>query len=29
MGLVVGHPTLEQVDMETCQKKIVDTVKPE
>ncbi len=29
MGLVVGHPTLEQVDMETCQKEIVDTVKPE
>lgn len=29
MGLVVGRPTIEQVDMETCQKEIVDTVKPE
>lgn len=29
MGLVVGRPTLEQVDIETCQKEIVDTVKPE
>ena len=29
MGLVVGRPTLEQVDMKTCQKEIVDTVKPE
>jgi hypothetical protein len=29
MWLVVGRPTLEQVDMETCQKEIVDTVKPE
>lgn len=25
MGLVVGRPTLEQVDMETCQKEIVNT----
>ncbi len=29
MGVVIGRPTLEQVDMETCQKEIVDTVKPE
>lgn len=29
MGLVVGRPTLEQVNMETCQKEIVDTVKSE
>ena len=25
MWLVVGRPTLEQVDMETCQKEIVNT----
>ncbi len=25
MGLVVGHPTLEQVDMETCKKEIINT----
>ncbi len=29
MGLVISRPTLEQVDMGTCQKEIVDTVKPE
>lgn len=29
MGIIVGRPTLEQVDMETCQKEIVETVKPE
>ena len=25
MWLVIGRPTLEQVDMETCQKEIVNT----
>ena len=25
MGVVIGRPTLEQVDMETCQKEIVNT----
>lgn len=25
MGLVIGHPTIEQVDMETYQKEIINT----
>ena len=29
MGILIGRPTLEQVDMETCEKEIVETVKPE
>lgn len=25
MGLVIGRPTIEQVDIETCQKEIINT----
>ncbi len=25
MGLVIGRPTIEQVDMEACQKEIINT----
>ncbi len=25
MGVVIGRPTLEQVDMETCKKEIINT----
>lgn len=25
MGVVVGRPTIEQVDMETCKKEIINT----